>query len=231
MAEPGAYKLFAWLSPAMPVGAYSYSHGLEYAVEAGEVVDTAGLRAYVETVLRHGSGRQDGLWLRAAYAATSRGRFEGWSLIEILTTAAALRGTCELALESAAQGQALLGVLRKAWPAKELDDLDEVCREIDLEPPYAVVLGVAAAAHRLPLEAALLAFLHALAANLISAGLRLIPLGQSDGQRLTAALEATVEELAAEVMASSLDDLGSAAPLIDLFSMAHEAQYTRLFRS
>ena len=71
MAEPGAYKLFAWLSPAMPVGAYSYSHGLEYAVEAGEVVDTAGLRAYVETVLRHGSGRQDGLWLRAAYAATS----------------------------------------------------------------------------------------------------------------------------------------------------------------
>jgi urease accessory protein len=231
MTEPGAYKLFAWLSPAMPVGAYSYSHGLESAVETGEVADAAGLRAYLETVLRHGSGRQDGLWLRAAYGASSGGSFEGWSLIEIVTTATALRGSRELALESAAQGQALLGVLRKAWPAKALDELDELCREAELAPPYAVVLGVAAAAHRLPLEAALLAFLQASAANLISAGIRLIPLGQSDGQRLTAALEATVLELAADVMAGSLEELGSAVPVIELFSMAHETQYTRLFRS
>jgi urease accessory protein len=231
MAEPGAYKLFAWLSPAMPVGAYSYSHGLESAVEAGRVADAAGLRAYVETVLRHGAGRQDGLWLRAAYAATTSGTFEGWSLAEIVTTAAALRGTRELALESAAQGQALLTMLRKAWPAAELDALDRSCRDARVEPPYAVVLGVACAAHRLPLAASLAAFLQAFAANLISAGIRLIPLGQSDGQRLTAALEGTVHEVVAAVMAGSLEDLGSAAPVIDLLSMAHETQYTRLFRS
>lgn len=230
MAEPGAYKLFAWLSPAMPVGAYSYSHGLESAVEAGRVADAAGLRAYVETVLRHGAGRQDALWLRAAYAAAS-GQFEGWSVAEIVGAAAALRGTRELALESVAQGQALLTVLRKAWPAAELDALAGLCREIRVEPPYAVVLGVACAAHRLPLEASLAAFLQAFAANLISAGIRLIPLGQSDGQRLTAALEGTVHEVVAAVMAGSLEDLGSAAPLIDLLSMAHETQYTRLFRS
>lgn len=231
MAEPGAYKLFAWLSPAMPVGAYSYSHGLESAVEAGRVADAAGLRAYVETVLRHGAGRQDGLWLRAAYAATTSGTFEGWSLAEIVRAAAALRGTRELALESAAQGQALLTVLRKAWPAAELDALDRSSRDARVEPPYAVVLGVACAAHGLPLEASLAAFLQAFAANLISAGIRLIPLGQSDGQRLTAALEDTVHEVVAAVMAGSLEDLGSAAPLIDLLSMAHETQYTRLFRS
>jgi urease accessory protein len=145
--------------------------------------------------------------------------------------AAALRGTRELALESAAQGQALLRVLRKAWPSAELDALDGSCREARVEPPYAVVLGVACAAHRLPLAASLAAFLQAFAANLISAGIRLIPLGQSDGQRLTAALEGTVHEVAAAVMAGALEDLGSAAPLIDLLSMAHETQYTRLFRS
>jgi urease accessory protein len=231
MAEPGTYKLLAWLSPAMPVGAYSYSHGLEAAVAAGRVVDAAGLLGYVETVLRHGSGRQDGLWLCAAYRAAASGRSEGCSLAEIVATAAALRATRELALESAAQGQALLGVLRKAWPEQALDDLDELCREARVEPPYAIVLGVACAAHRLPPEAALLAFLHALAANLISAGIRLIPLGQSDGQRLTAALESTVEDLVQAVMAGSLEDLGSAAPVIELLSMAHESQYTRLFRS
>jgi urease accessory protein len=231
MAEPGAYKLFAWLSPAMPVGAYSYSHGLESAVEAGRVAEAAALRAYIDTVLRHGSGRQDALWLRAAYGAAANGTFEGWSLAEIITAAAALRGTRELALESAAQGQALLRVLRKAWPSAELDALDGSCREARVEPPYAVVIGVACAAHRLPLAASLAAFLQAFAANLISAGIRLIPLGQSDGQRLTAALEGTVQEVVAAVLANSLEDLGSAAPLIDLLSMAHETQYTRLFRS
>jgi urease accessory protein len=231
MAEPHAYKLFAWLSPAMPVGAYSYSHALESAVEAGAVDDAPNLRRYVETVLRYGTGWTDGLLLRAAHEAGVDGAFEGWSLAEILTTAAAMRGTSELALESAAQGRALLTVLRTAWPAAELADLDHLCRQAELEPPYAAVLGLAARAHGLPLEAALPAFLQAFAANLISAGIRLIPLGQTDGQRLTAALEGVIAEVVALVMISGIEDLGSAALAIDLFSMAHETQYTRLFRS
>ena len=231
MAEPYAYKLFAWLSPAMPVGAYSYSHALEAAVEAGAVDDAPSLRRYVETVLRYGTGWTDGLLLRAAHEAGVDGTFEGWSLVEILTTAAAMRGTSELALESAAQGRALLTVLRQAWPAAELAALDRLCRRLDLEPPYALVLGLAARAHRLPLAAVLPAFLQAFAASLISAGIRLIPLGQTDGQRLTAALEGVIAEAVALVMASGIEDLGSAALAIDLLSMAHETQYTRLFRS
>jgi urease accessory protein len=231
MTEPGAYKLFAWLSPSMPVGAYSFSHGLESAVDAGRVRGAAELRAYIETVLRHGTGWTDALFLRAAFEAGGKGAFEGWSLAEILATAAAQRATSELALESGAQGRALLAVLRQAWPAAALEALADLCRRSGLEPPYAVVLGLAARAHGLPLQATLRAFLQAFAANLISAGIRLIPLGQTEGQRLTAALEGTIAEVVTAVQLSGQDDLGSAAPAIDLFSMAHETQYTRLFRS
>jgi urease accessory protein len=231
MTEPGAYKLFAWLSPSMPVGAYSFSHGLESAVDAGRVRGAAELGTYVETVLRHGTGWTDALFLRAAFEAGVEGTFEGWSLAEILATAAAQRATSELALESGAQGRALIAVLLRAWPAAALEALAELCEEAQIEPPYAVVLGIAARAHGLPLPATLRAFLQAFAANLISAGIRLIPLGQTDGQRLTAALEGRVTEVVAAVQLSGFEDLGSAAPAIDLFSMAHETQYTRLFRS
>jgi urease accessory protein len=231
MAEHSTYKLFAWLSPAMPVGAYSFSHGLESAVDAGRVRGAAELRAYIETVLRHGTGWTDALFLRAAFEAGVEGAFERWSLSEVLATAVAQRATRELALESEAQGRALLAVLREAWPAAGLEALAELGRRSGLEPPYGVVLGIAARAHGLPLEATLRAFLQAFAANLISAGIRLIPLGQTEGQRLTAALEGTIAEVVTAVQLSGLDDLGSAAPVIDLFSMAHETQYTRLFRS
>jgi urease accessory protein len=161
--DDGAYKLLAWFSPAMPIGAYSYSHGLEHAVEAGLVTDAASLGAYVETALCHGTGQLDAALLCAAYRASREGR----SLAEIAILAAALRGSSELALESAAQGWALLTLLRKAWPAAALDALDGLCRAHAVEPAHAVVAGVAAAAHRLPLEATVVAFLHGFGANLI----------------------------------------------------------------
>jgi urease accessory protein len=222
-----AYKLLAWLSPAMPIGAYSYSHGLEQAVEAGLVTDAPALRAYVETTLRHGTGQLDASLLCAAYRASRDDR----PLADIAILAAALRGTAELALESAAQGRALLTLLRQAWPAAALDTLDALCRQHESPPAHAVVAGVACASHRLPLEASVVAFLHGFAANLVSAGVRLIPLGQTDGQRLTAALEEPIQAVAAMAMAASLDDLGTTCPMIDLCAMAHETQYTRLFRS
>ena len=231
MSDPAAYKLLAWLSPAMPVGAYRYSHGLEAALAAGRVTDAATLHAYVLTVLRHGTARLDALFLRAAHQAQAHGSCEGATLAAILSTAAAMRGTSELALESAAQGRALLAVLRRAWPTRALDALADLYRHDQLEPPYAVVLGVATAAHRLPLGVTLTAFLHAFAANLISAGIRLIPLGQSDGQRLTADLETTVHAAVASALTDTLEGTGTATPAIDLLSIAHETQYSRLFRS
>jgi urease accessory protein len=225
----GLLELLIWFSPAMPVGAYSYSHGLEYAVEAGLVGDAPALRAYIESALRHGAGRLDATFLAAAHRATVAST--GGPLEEVVALAAALRGTRELAFESAAQGRALLATLQEAWPARELQELDAFCRRLEVEPPYACVAGVAAAAHRLARDAALLALLHAFVANLVSAGLRLIPLGQTDGQRITAALAAAIEDVANEAACASLNDLGTATPMIDWCSMRHETQYTRLFRS
>jgi len=231
MAEPGLPLLLAWFSPAMPTGAYSYSHGLEWAVEDGLVTDAAGLRDYVEATLTQGTGRLDATFLAAAHGALRAGAYQGRSLAEVVALAAAIRATAELALESAAQGRALLGILQAAWPAPALDDLRGLCHDLACPPPHAVVVGVAAAAHGLPLEAALIGHLHGFAANLVSAGVRLIPLGQSDGQRLTAALAPTLEAVAREAAGASLDDLGSATPLIDFCAMRHETQRTRLFRS
>jgi urease accessory protein len=231
MDEPALYKLLTWFSPAMPVGAYSYSHGLEWAVEAGFVRAAPDLRAYVETVLRYGSGQLDALFLRASYGAGTDGAFEGRSLAEVAALGAAMRGTRELALESAAQGRALLTTLRQTWPAPLLDEFEAVCQDLAIEPPYACVAGVAAAAHQVPPRSALVAHLHAVAANLTSAGIRLIPLGQTDGQRITAALAEVVEEVADRALAGSLDDLGAAVPVVDWCSMCHETQHTRLFRS
>jgi urease accessory protein len=221
------YTLLTWLSPAMPVGAYSYSHGLEAAVEAGLVTDRATLGTYVEAALTDGAGQLDAGFVRAACEAAD----DETRLLELLVTAAILRGTAELALESAAQGEALLRVLRTAWPHPALERLAGLAGEASVQPAYAVVLGVAAAAHRVPLGDTLIAFLHAFAANLISAGVRLVPLGQSDGQRLTAHLQPRVGRVAADVLRRDPDDLGTATPMIDWLSMTHETQYTRLFRS
>jgi urease accessory protein len=213
----GLLELLAWFSPAMPTGAYSYSHGLEWAVEMGRVRDPGGLQGYVETVLRQGSGRLDAAFLCTAYRASRDGSADGRSLEEIVALAAALRGTRELALESGAQGRALLAALRQAWPAPALDELEALCRRLGVEPPYACVAGIAAASRCLPLTDALIASLHALAANLISA--------------VTAALAGPIEDAAEEALEGSLEDLGTASPVIDWCSMRHETQYTRLFRS
>jgi urease accessory protein len=96
---------------------------------------------------------------------------------------------------------------------------------------YPVAVAVAAAGHGVPLVPALHAFLHAATANLISAGVRLIPLGQTDGQRLVAALEGVIAATAARALQCPLDEIGGAAFRADLASMRHETQYTRLFRS
>jgi len=228
--QAGLLELLAWFSPAMPTGAFSYSHGLEWAVEAGLVRDPPSLHGYVQAVLRQGSGRSDAIFLGVAYRAIA-GDFEERSLEEVIALGAAMHGTRELALESAAQGRALLTTLRQAWPAPQLDELEGLCRRLGVEPRHACVAGVAAAAHDVPLRGAIIAFLHSLAANLISAGIRLIPLGQTDGQRLMATLAPALSEVADQALSGSLDDLGAATPVVDWCSMRHETQYTRLFRS
>ena len=221
------YRLLAWLSPAYPIGAFSYSHGLEYAIEDGLVWDRDSLRAWVASVLANGAGRVDGALFAAAWrAAEANDQTELDSIAEL---AAAWRGTTEMALESRQQGASFATITKTAWPDARLDAL--LARH-DGEIALPVAVAVSAAWHRIALPAALTGYLHAFAANLVSAAVRAIPLGQTDGQRALAGLEADVAAACTRAVAvRSLDDVGAAAPLVDWCSMRHETQYTRLFRS
>lgn len=219
-------KLQAWFSPAFPIGAYSFSHGLEWAVEAGDVRNADSLATWIDGVLRFGAGRSDAIILCDVWRSVSSSR---WCEVrDTAELAAALQPSAERKLESLSQGTAFLTAVRAAWPDPLLDEFAELCPG---ETALPVAVGVAAAAHSLPLEPVAAAYLHAFVANLVAAGVRLVPLGQSDGLRVTAQLEPTVLAVAHEALAAEFDDIGSATILADIASMLHETQYTRLFRS
>jgi urease accessory protein len=230
LSEPGLLRLLTWLSPAFPVGGYTYSHGLEYAVEA-EIVRTADeLAEWLGTVVEHGASRVDATLLCAAWrAAHADSRAD---LAEAAAWAAALRGTAETALESAAQGRAFLDTVRRVWRDPWLDRwAADAARDGAAEPAYAVAVGAVAARAGIPLRPTAAAYLHALAANLVSAAVRLVPLGQTDGQRALAALEPAILAATEAAPDRPLAAVGSAIPVVEWASMRHETQYTRLFRS
>ena len=220
------YRLMAWLSPAYPVGAFSYSSGLEWAVETGDVADAATLRDWLATVLRDGGAFCDAVFFIHAHRAVAAG--DERALVAVAELAAAFAPSRERHLETTAQGAAFIEATRKAWPCAALDSL---AGSWDGPVAYPVAVAVASAGHGLALEPALHAFLHGVVSNLISAGVRLVPLGQSDGQRVLAALEPAVAETVSAALATPLDEVGGAAFRADLASMHHETQYTRLFRT
>lgn len=228
-ADASLLRLMTWLSPSFPVGAFSYSHGLEYAVEAELVDDRSSLEAWVASVIARGAGRLDGDFFVLAHEAMRTGDLA--CLGKILARADAMRGTAETARESAAQGEAFLATARTVWPDARLDTLAQIAADDRRPVAYAVAVAAVAAAHDIKLQPALNAFLHAMAANLVSAGVRLVPLGQTDGQRVLAALEVVILDTAANILARQPEDIGTAVPVIDWASMQHETQYTRLFRS
>jgi urease accessory protein len=222
-------RLQSWLSPAFPNGAYSYSHGLEWAVEAGDVDDRRSLVDWLEADLCYGSGRNEGILFSEAWRYATQN--DSAKLFEVAELAAAFRGTSEFALESSQQAAACLTTLRRVWPDRLLDWLSRILRERNVPPALAVVLGVASATQGFPARLSLPSFLLSYIANLVAAGVRLIPLGQTDGQIAIAALEKSVLTASGLIGKATIDDLGSAGFMVDLASMSHETQYTRLFRS
>jgi urease accessory protein len=223
---PTLYRLMAWLSPAFPVGAFSYSSGIEWAVEAGDIKDAPTLQHWLEVVTAEGGVFCDAAIFANAHRATQAS--DDASLRAIAEFAVALTPSRERHLETTSQGRAFVEAVSAAWHCAALDRLAAVW---DGAVAYPVAVAVSAAGHGIPLASALRAYLHAAAANLISAGVRLVPLGQTDGQRVLAALEPVVTAAAERAMATALDDIGGAAFRADLASMRHETQYTRLFRS
>jgi urease accessory protein len=225
-AEAAAlYRLMTFLSPAFPVGAFAYSSGIEWAVEAGDITDAATLRDWLAAMLVDGSGFCDAVFVAHAHRAMDAGDMA--TLRDAAELAAAFVPSRERQLETTTQGRAFIEIARSAWNCDGIDDAVAQCDTI----VYPIAVGLVSAAHGIPLSSALHAFLHALVSNWISAGSRLIPLGQTDSQRVLAALESAVAATASRAHAAALDDLGSTTFRADLAGLRHETQYTRLFRS
>jgi urease accessory protein len=228
--------LQVWLSPAFPVGGFTYSHGLEWAIEAGDVGDGESLRAWLADVLTQGAGRSDAILLVQAHRAAGAGDVE--RLAEVIELAAALQPSKERRLEATAQGAAFVRAIADTWSHPTFEALVAALASRFAPPAWpavpwthAVAVGVAAAAHGLAAVDVAPAFVQAFAANVISAGVRAVPLGQSEGLRVLRSLTPIVREIAAAAMEADLDAVGGAVFLADVASMRHETQYTRLFRS
>ncbi|PVB62034.1 urease accessory protein UreF [Labrenzia sp. 011] len=231
--QPALYRLLTFLSPAFPIGAFTYSHGLEQVIDSGSLSDAGGLQDWIGDILRFGAGRGDAILMKETLRAAARG--DGDTVSDLRDLGLALQPSRERHLESSAQGTAFLQTVTASWVPTSATPAGRLFAELaakDPEPwPYPVALGLTCAAHAIPEAAALPAFLHAFSANLISVAVRVVPLGQNEGQKVLAALEPVVAATAAEAAACGLDDLGTSTFLADIASMAHETQYSRLFRS
>ncbi len=206
--------LTQWLSPAYPVGAFSYSHGLETMVEQGAVTDVASFRDWLGDIIEHGAGHSDAILLTAAYNANNNDE-----LAEIDALARALAPSRERLLETDQQGG--------AFARTTADILDLPLFSLT----YPVAVGRAARLQDLPLAETARLFLHAFAANLTSAAIRLVPLGQTEGQLALHQLTPLCQSMADKAITETIDAIGSSAFAADIASMNHETQYSRLFRS
>ena len=218
--------LMVWLSPSFPIGSFAYSHGIEWAVETGDIKNAETCTGWLSDLLQHGGAWSDAVLLASAHRAIED------------KSDAALHATAELAsvlapskerkLETLKQGDAFLLAVRNAWPCAALDRLTKVWPR---ETAFPVAVGVASAGHKLALVPTLEAYLVAFVTNLVSAAVRLVPLGQTDGTKIIARLAPLAREVAARAARSNIYDVGGAALRSDISSMRHETQYTRLFRS
>jgi urease accessory protein len=209
-------RLMAWLSPAFPVGGFSYSHGLERAVHDGLVADRQSLAAWLETLVEMGSGWNDAVLFAEAWRRAG-------DLNEVAVLAEALAGSRERHAETMLQGAAFLKAA-SAWPSPVLERLPADCA-------YCVAVGAVAGGHGIALADALSAFLQAFFSNLVQAAIRLGVVGQVDATALLAGFEPLALTTATRAAASSLGDLGGCAFVSDVMAMRHETQYSRLFRS
>jgi urease accessory protein len=217
----GLLPLHIWLSPSFPTGGFAYSHGLEWAVEAGDIKAAASLAAWLKDLVAHGTARADMVLLALAWAEADRRSTNDLAL--------ALCSTYERRLETCTQGNAFLMAVRNAWPLAMLDEFAAALGEDDVAYPVAV--AVAAAGHHLPLRAVLEVFGLNVITNLVSAVVRLGPIGQSEAQKVIAQLCPVIAEAARFAETADRDNLGTAGWRSDIAAMRHETQYSRLFRS
>jgi urease accessory protein len=216
MTNPALLRLLAWLSPAFPTGGFAYSHGVEWAVECGDITDGDSLRLWLTDVLAFGTGRSDTILLRHAHRSAA----DPAALAGIAELAAATASGRERRAEALDQGRAFIAAA-SVWAEPNLR----------AHIPYCVAVGAMAGQHGIPEDDAAAAWLQTFTTALISAAVRIVPLGQTAGLRVLAALEPVILTTVAATGQATLDDVGGCAFRSDLAAMRHETQYTRLFRS
>lgn len=213
-ADPGAglLTLVQWLSPAFPTGAYAYSHGLEFEIAAGRVTSAADLADYLAQILTYGAGWQDAVLLAHALELDA-------DIDALAGLGHALAPSVERLQETMEQGAAF------ARATTELTGRDLPPR------PMPIAVGQAAQELGLPKEQVIALYLHAFTANLVSAAVRFVPLGQTEGQGVLAGLHPLIQSLAAKAASASLGDITTSTLRADLAAMGHETMTTRIFRT
>ncbi|OUL29551.1 urease accessory protein UreF [Nostoc sp. 106C] len=211
-------------SPALPVGAYSYSEGLETLVEQGRIANQQNLKDWLNSQLRYGAIRVEVAVMLRAYKFAKMDDLKALACWNLWLSAA--RETEELRTSSWQMGRSLIQLLGKLQPEimPTLNAVGNPCN-------YAIAFGIAAAHWQIDMKAALLGYLHSWASNLITAGVKLIPLGQTAGQQLLLDLQELLSVAMVEILALEDDELSCCSWGLSLASMQHETQYTRLFRS
>ncbi|WP_299298183.1 urease accessory protein UreF [uncultured Tateyamaria sp.] len=206
-----ALTLMQWLSPAFPVGAFAYSHGLEQVIADGVVTDAPSLQDWLAPLVQHGSGWADAVLLAVAHRADTGADAEA--------AARAFAASAERLQETDLQGAAFCQTARSVWGV-EIDGLT-----------YPVAVGRAAGIMGIPLAETLPMYLHAFASNLVSVAQRAMPLGQTDGQRVLAALTPVITDTATRAETATLDDLSATSFAADIAAMRHETLTHRIFRT
>lgn len=211
MRSADLLKLTQMLSPGFPISAYAYSHGLEAEIANGRVLTGGDLKDWVATVLEAGAGLCDAALMLAA--------FGGEPADDLSDLARALAGSAERWEETRDQGAALARTLASMGQG------DGVAR------PYPVAMGLAARGLDLSPETLAALYLQAFAANLVSAAVRFVPLGQAEGQRVLAGLHFVIDRVARRVATEGLEAIGQASFGADLAAMEHEGLEVRIFRT
>ncbi|MEH2371591.1 MAG: urease accessory protein UreF [Nostoc sp.] len=211
-------------SPTLPVGAYSYSEGLEMLVENGTIANQIHLKHWLEAELLYGAIRLEAAVMVRSEQAAKMGDIESLCRWNLWLSAA--RETEELRASSWQMGRSLIQLLGKLEP-----QIMPIVNAVGNPGNYAIAFGIAVAHWQITIKAALLGYLHSWASNLITAGVKLIPLGQTAGQQLLLDLQPLLIAAALEILALEDDQLACCSWGLSLASMQHETQYTRLFRS
>ena len=212
-------KLLTWNNQAFPIGSYSFSSGLEYAVESNLITTGDELQSWLKNLLNFGSIQTDAILLVEAWKLMKEKKYR--NLIELNNFAISLNQSYEKYIENYEQGKSFIKITSDAWNHK--------FQSKNLTFPLAYASS--SYQENIKLEDTLICYLHANLCNLLSAGIKLIPLGQTEGQRIQIKLNLYIEEEYKIILKKDMNDIGNCGWVNDIVSMQHENQFTRIFRT